>query len=299
VDRLDELATFVAILDAGSLAAAGRKLRRSPPAVTRALAALEERLGTRLVERTRRLAPTEAGRRLAEQARRLLADHDELVREAAGAEIAPRGLLRVTAPVVFGRKYVTPLVATFLGLFPAVGVELVLSDRNLDLIEEGLDAAVRIGRLADSGLVARRVGELRRVLVASPAYLAARSVPREPRDLAGHNAVLVSSRSVPLEWRFRSAEGRERVVRPVPKLVVNEVEAVLVAARAGLGVAAALSYQVADDLAAGALVRLLAGWEPPPLPVQLMVPSARHVPPRVRAFLDHMTRHLGALDVIR
>ena len=300
MDRLDELATFVAILDAGSLAEAGRRLRRSPPAVTRALAALEERLDARLVERTtRRLAPTEAGRRLAEQARQLLADHDELVREAAGAGGAPRGLLRVTAPLVFGRKHVLPLVAAFLGAYPAVQIEVVLSDRNLDLVGEGLDVAVRIGRLADSGLIARWVGEVRRVLVASPAYLAARSVPRNPRDLASHDAVLTSSRSVPLEWRFRSAAGRERVVRPLPKLVVNEVEAALVAVRAGRGVTSALSYQVADDLASGALVRLLADWEPPPLPVHLIAPSARHMPPRVRAFLDHMARELELLVVIR
>lgn len=298
MDRLDELATFVAILDAGSLAAAGRKLRRSPPAVTRALAALEGRLGARLVERTtRRLAPTDTGRRLAEQARRLLADHGDLMREAADASAPPRGLLRVTAPVVFGRKHVTPLVVAFLGLYPDVQIELVLSDRNLDLVEEALDVAVRIGRLADSGLVARRVGEVRRVLVASPAYLAARGTPQEPGDLAAHHTVLASSRPVKLEWRFRegaAARRRERVVRLAPRLIVNDVEAALAAARAGQGVTSALSYQVAGDLAAGALVRLLAAWEPSPLPVQLVVPGTQHMAPRTRAFLDHMARELEA-----
>lgn len=297
MDRLDELSILVAVLDAGSLAAAGRRLRRSAPAVTRALTALEERVGARLVERTtRRLAPTEAGRRLAEQARAVLAGYADAVRDAG--ETPLRGTVRVTAPVVFGRRHVTPLAAAFLDAHPAVRVELVLADRDLDLIEEGLDGAVRIGKLADSGLVARRVGEVRRVLVASPDYLAARGTPRRPGDLAGHDAIFSSGRPVPVEWRFQEG-ARGRVVRLAPRLLVNEVEAALVAARMGRGIAMALSYQVADDLAAGTLVHLLADHEPPPLPVQLLVPGGRHMAPRVRAFLDHAARYLGALEVIR
>jgi len=298
MDRLDELTILVAVLDTGSLAAAGRRLRRSAPAVTRTLAALEERVGTRLVERTtRRLAPTEAGRRLAEQARVVLAGYGDAVRDASEAPL--RGIVRTTAPVVFGRFHVTPLVTAFLDAHPAVRVELVLADRNLDLIEEGLDVAVRIGRLADSSLVAQRVGEVRRVLVASPAYLAAHGTPRTPNDLAiGHETIFSSGRPIPVEWRFRDG-ARGRIVRIAPRLVVNEVEAALAAARLGKGVTMALSYQVAADLAAGVLILLLPNYELPPLPVQLVVPGGRHMPLRVRAFVNWATRDLRELKVIR
>jgi DNA-binding transcriptional LysR family regulator len=296
VDRLDELAIFVAILDEGSLAAAGRKLRRSPPAVTRALATLEERVATRLVERTtRRCRPTEAGRRLAEHARQLLAGYGDAVGEAAAGSV--RGMLRVTAPLVFGRRHVTPIVASFLDAYPGVRVDLVLSDRNLDLIADGLDVALRIGALADSSLVARRVGEVRRVLVASPSYLAGHPPLRAPGDLVRHDAVFTATRPGPVEWRFGGA--RARVVRLVPRLIVNDVDAMLLAVRAGRGVGQALSYQVADDLASGALVRMLPELEPPALPVQLVVPSARHLSAKARGFVDHAARALATLGVIR
>ena len=299
MDRLDELAVLVTIIDAGSLAAAARRLRRSPPAVSRALAGLEERLGTRLVERTtRRLAPTEAGRVLAERARGLLVDFEETMRAGAEQGTSLRGSLLVSAPQVFGRMHVMPLVASFVDAHPALRAELVLSDRYLDLLEEGLDVAVRIGQLADSGLVARRVGEVRRVVVAAPSYLAWRGTPGEPAELSSHSIVFTSGRGTPVEWRFRDG-GRERVVRLAPRLIVNQVDAALSAARDGLGVASGLSYQVAADLAAGRLVRLLKEFECPPLPVQLVVASARHMPARVRAFLDHATAGLAKLEVLR
>ena len=297
MDRLDELAIFVAILDGGSLAAAGRKLRRSPPAITRALSALEERVGARLLERTtRRSRPTEAGRRLADQARQVLAGYGDAVREAAAAPV--RGVLRVTAPLVFGRRHMTPVVASFLDAHPDLRVELVLNDRNLNLIEDGLDVALRIGQLADASLIVRRVGEVRRVLIASPSYLAGRGPLRTPRDLAHHDVAFTATRPGPLAWRFAGSP-RDRVVRLVPRLIVNEVDAMLLAVRAGHGIGRALSYQVADDLASGALVRLLADREPAPLPVQLVVPSARHLSAKARGFLDHAARALATLGVIR
>src|SRR6266849_1714677 len=295
MDRLDDLTAYLAILDAGSLAAAGRKLRRSPPAMTRSLAALEEHVGVRLIERnTRRLTPTEAGRRLAEHARRMLAEYDEAVRELAAGPV--RGVLRVTAPRVFGRRHVTPIVASFLDANPGIRVELVLNDRTLNLIEEGLDVAVRIGRLADSSLVARRVGEVRRLLVASPSYLAGRDAPRTPSDLAKHDVIFGAGR--PLEWRVRNA-GRDQVVRLTPRLMVNDVDAMLLAVRTGRGIGRPLSYQVAEDLAAHALIRILPEFDPPALPVQLVVPSTRHLATKVRAFLDHAARRLATLSVIR
>jgi DNA-binding transcriptional LysR family regulator len=297
MDRLDELAVFVAILEHGSLAAAGRRLRRSPPAVTRALAELEERVGVRLLERTtRRSRPTEAGKRLAEHARRLLADYGEAVREPSAAPV--RGVLRITAPTVFGRRHVAPIVSSFLDDHPGIRVELVLHDRNLNLVDEGLDVAVRIGAIADASLIVRRVGEVRRLLVASPSYLAAHPPPREPRDLLDHDVVFTASRPGTLEWRFGGPR-RGSTVRLVPRLHVNEVEAALLAMRAGRGIGRVLSYQVADDLASGALVRLLPEREPPALPVQLVVPSARHLSPRTRSFVDRAARALTALAVIR
>ncbi len=298
MDRLDELALFVAILDAGSLAGAAKRLRRSAAAVTRGLGGLEERLGVRLIERTTRsLAPTEAGRRLAEQARRLLAGYDEAL-IAAGTERPLHGRLRVTAPVMFGRLHVTPLVIDFMRAYRDIRVELVLSDGNLDLIDEELDVAIRIGPLPDSGLVARRVGQVRRTLVASPAYLAARGVPVLPEDLAQHDTILSAARPGPPEWRF-TLDGRDRVVRLVPRLTVSHIEAALLAAREGQGIARPLSYQAAADLAAGTLVRLMPEAEPAPLPVQVVVPTARFMPGRVRAFVDHAVERLAALTVLR
>jgi len=297
MDRLDELAIFVAILDEGSLAAAGRKLRRSPPAVTRALAVLEDRVGARLLERTtRRSRPTEAGKRLADYGRQVLAGYGEAVREAATGAV--RGTLRVTAPLVFGRRHITPIVASFLDAYPSIRVDLVLSDRNLDLVDDELDVALRIGALADSSLVVRKVGEVRRLLIASPRYLAGRPPLRAPRDLARHDIILASTRSGSLEMRFTGGP-RDRLVRLVPRLLVNDVDAMLIAVRAGRGIGRALSYQVADELAAGTLIRLLPEAEPPPVPVQLVVPSARHLSAKARSFLDHAARALATLGVIR
>ena len=292
MDRLDELATFIAIVDAGNLTTAARRLQRSPPAVTRALAALEQRLGARLIERTtRRIAATEAGRRLADQARRLLADYDETLRDAAGEQAALAGLLRITAPLLFGRLHVMPVVSRFLDAHPALRVELLLSDRNLDLIEEGLDVAIRIGSLPDSSLVSRRLGKVSRVLVASPTYIAAHGMPRTPSELTQHAIIFTTGRATPLEWRFRIGT-RERALQLAPRLLVNQVDAALLAAREGRGIASALSYQVADDLASGQLLRILAAFEREPEPVQLVVPSARLMPRRVRAFIDHATAAL-------
>ncbi len=191
-----------------------------------------------------------------------------------------------------------PVVASFLAAQPAMRVEVVLSDRYLDLIEEGLEVALRIGSLPASGLVARPLGHVRRVLVAAPDYLKRHSAPASPTELAGHTTIATESRGAPLEWRFRHGV-QEYSTRLLPRLLVNDVDATLLAVRAGQGIGRALSYQVADDLAAGTLVRLLPEWEPAPLPVQLVVTSARHMPSRVRAFMDHAAPKLAAMSVLR
>jgi DNA-binding transcriptional LysR family regulator len=297
MDRLDELAVLVAVLETGSLAAAGRRLRRSPPAVTRTIAALEHRVGARLVERTtRRLAATEAGLALANRARTMLDDYAGAIQMPAQAAL--RGILRITAPVVFGRRHVTPCVLAFQTDNPDLRVELELADRNLDLIEEGLDLAIRIGPLADSTLVARRVGAVRRLLVASPAYISAHGMPLKPADLSSHATIVSFSRGGLLEWRFRDG-GRNRVVRLTPRLLVTDIEAMLLAARSGHGVARALSYQVVEELQSGTLVRLLADFEPEPEPVHLVLPSGGMIRPSTRTFAEFAAKYLGRLGVIR
>ncbi len=284
MDRLDELAIFVRIMDEGSLVGAAGRLGRSPPAVTRALAALEDRVGQRLVDRTtRRLAATEAGRVLYDKARALVADYDAATAAAAGTPV--QGLLRLTAPLQFGRRHLAPIVGRFLDAHAGVEIELVLNDRNVDLIEEGIDVALRIGSLADSSLLARPVGQVRRLWVASPAYLARRGTPRTPADLAGHEALLGTSRGN-REWAFAGGR-RGAPARLAGRLRVDDVETRLRAAREGRGIAQLLSYQAADDLAAGRLVRLLPDWERPP-----------HRAPRIDAFLDFAAKRLKALPVL-
>jgi DNA-binding transcriptional LysR family regulator len=297
MDRLDELAVFVAIVEAGSLVNAARRLRRSPPTVTRALSALEERIGLRLVARTtRRLAPTEAGSALADRARGLLANYDEAMLGVSRAPV--RGVLRITAPVQFGRRHVAPIVSAFLNEYPEVRVELSLNDRNVDLIEEGFDLAVRIGPLADSSLVARQVGSVRRIVVASPEYLARRGVPLTPPDLAAHDTIFGMARSSAREWRF-GPSARGAIVRLAPRLLVDDVEAQLQAAQAGRGIARPLSYQVTEQLAAGSLIRLLQDFEPESLPVQLVTPSRAYMAAKIRAFLDLAARVFRDADIIR
>ena len=300
MDRLDELGVFVRIVEEGSLVRAARRLRRSPPAVTRALAALEDRIGVRLVDRTtRRLAPTEAGRALYDKARTVMNDYEAAT---AGAREAPvRGLLRVTAPVQFGRRHVAPLVSKFLDAHAGVEVELLLNDRNIDLIEEGIDVALRIGPLADSGLTVRPVGHVRRLWVASPAYLKRRGTPRAPEELAKHEAVLGTSHST-IDWVFAGARPGTRRGAPMHmtgRLRVDDVETRLRAARDGRVIAQLLSYQVAEDLAAGRLVRLLQAWEQPPLPVHLVTKGRAHRAPKIEAFLGFAAKRLMALQVLR
>ncbi|MBN9451882.1 MAG: LysR family transcriptional regulator [Bosea sp.] len=296
MDRIEELAIFVAIVDAGSLAGAARRLRKSRPAVTRALAGLEERVGAQLIARTtRRLTPNDAGRELAATARRLLADYEAALGVAAAVPVS--GLLRITAPLSFGRRHVTPLVSEFLDRYPQVQVELVLADRNLDLIEEDLQLAIRIGPLPNSGLLMRKVGEVRRILVAAPSYLASCPPLRRPADIAAHETIASVAANQTLTWRFGGQRSGSAVVL-TPRLIVNEIESVLIAARAGRGLARVLSYQAAEDLAAGTLVRLLPDFEPPPLPVQLLVPGGRQPSPRVRAFIDHAVARLPELAPI-
>jgi len=247
---------------------------------------LEARLGVRLLNRTTRaVSLTEAGERFLAGARRVLADLDEIERAAAGEGRAPRGELRVTAPILFGRLHVLPIVTEFLARFPAVSVALTLLDRTVELVDEGLDVALRIGSLAESSAVASRVGVLRRVVVASPDYLARHGTPRTPADLAAHAIVAFSGIFGIERWLFRGDAGETGVVIK-PRLVVTTAEAALDTARAGFGITRVLSYQAAEDISRGSLLRVLQAHEGDELPVHLLHPGGRHPPPKLRAFLD-------------
>jgi DNA-binding transcriptional LysR family regulator len=296
MDRIEAMSLFVAIVEAGSLAAAARRLRLPTQTMSRKLRALEDHLGVRLLARTtRRLSLTEEGRDYADACRRVLADVDEAERRVAGRHGEPKGALAVTAPVVFGRLHVLPAVLDFLHAYRQVEARLVLIDRVIDLVEEGIDVAVRIGALPDSSLIATRLGELRRVVCASPEYLERRGVPASPADLAEHDCITFAGITSPVRWAF---EGTGSIaVRS--RLVVTTAEAAVDAAVAGLGVTRLLSYQVEAALASGRLRLILKRAESPAVPVHLVSVEGRHAPARVRALLDfaspRIRARLGAL----
>ena len=285
MDRVDNITVFAKVAEQGSFAAAARELGRSPAAVTRAVAELEARLGVRLLNRTTRaVSMTEAGQRFLAGAKRVLADLDEIERAAAGQGEAPRGELRVTAPIAFGRLHVLPLVTAFLERFPEVAIRFALIDRPVDLVDEGFDVAIRIGELPDTSAIATRVGAVRRVAVAAPAYLDRHGPPDVPDDLAHHDIIGFAGIDSVTRWRFGGD-----VETPIkPRLMVNTAEAAIDAASSGFGITRLLSYQASDALAHGALVRLLREHEPPAIPIHLIYPDGRHPPPKLRAFIDHV-----------
>lgn len=286
MDRFREMEVFAAIADAGSFAKAAEKARLSPPAVTRLIAELEARVGTRLIQRTTRsMRLTEAGLRYLDHARRVLQEVEAAERDLAGAAAQPRGQLTVTASTSFGRRAVAPFVAQFLNDYPDLSVSLLLLDRVVNLIDEGIDVGVRIGELPDSRLIARKIGMVRRVLVASPAYLKAHGTPSHPSELA-HHAFTAFTGLMP--GRDLSLPGREPFLRvsPSPRLVVNDAAASLALAEEGHGITIALSYMVADSIREGRLEEVLAEHAPPARPVHLVYPETRLMAPATRAFVD-------------
>src|SRR5690242_10053496 len=289
MDRIDSVTVFAEVAERGSFAKAARHLNRSPAAVTRAVAELEARLGVRLLNRTTRaVSVTEPGQRFLAGARRVLADLTEIEQAAIGQGIAPRGELRLTAPIVFGRRHVLPLVTDFLAQFPEVSVRLVLLDRPVDLVEEGVDAAIRIGALSDTSAIATRVGALRRIAVAAPAYLKKRGTPKTPHDVAAHDIIAFSGMDGLERWVF--AGGAEAPIKP--RLIVNTAEAAVDAAVSGFGISRVLSYQAVDALSDKTLVRLLREHEGGEIPVHVVYPDGRHPPPKLRAFLDALVPKL-------
>jgi DNA-binding transcriptional LysR family regulator len=293
MDRLESMTILIAAVEAGSLSAAARRLRVPLATVSRKVAELEAHLGTRLLNRTsRRLTLTEAGDAYVAACRRILEEVDEAERAAAGEYSAPRGELIVTAPIVFGRLHVLPVVIDFLRAHPEIAIRLTLADHTINLLEEHVHVAVRIGALPDSSLVATRLGAIRRVVCASPGYFAARGVPQTPADLATHDCVAFEGMSGSL-WHF--AQGKsEASVAVRARLVVNTAEAAIDAAIAGLGITRVLSYQAAEALRAGTLALALTEFEPEPSPVHLVHAGGRQLPQKLRAFRDFAAPRIRA-----
>jgi DNA-binding transcriptional LysR family regulator len=289
MDRIDAMQALVAVADLKGFAPAARKLGLSPPAVTRLIAALEDRLGARLLQRTtRQVALTDVGARYLERARRILADVEEAEGAAEGERTKPSGRLVVSAPIGFGRLHVSPVMTAYLARYPEVSGELRLSDRMINLVEDGVDLAVRIGHLADSSLVARHVGEMRRIVVASSAYLKARGEPRTPAAVASHDTIQFGATTAPPDWRFVE-DGREVRVACTPRLATNSADAAIQYAEQGGGLTRVLAYQAADAIKAGRLRVVLKKFEQPVLPIHVVYPTSRLLSAKVRTFVDLVT----------
>ena len=294
MDRIEQMQVLVAVAEEGGFSSAARRLSLSGPAVTRAVSSLEQSLGVQLFKRTtRRVRITEAGAQYVENVKRILSELTEAEEAVSGTDAVPRGHLVVTAPAMFGRLHVIPGIATFLKRFPEMTVDALFLDRIVDMLEEGVDVGVRIGKLPDSSLRARKVAEVRTVLVGAPEYLKANGTPSSPKDLAKHSLITARTGNFSPTWRF-SAENREISLRIKPRLSATSNDAVIEAAINGLGITRALSYQVAQAVSAGKLKVLLEEWEQAPIPVNLVHREDRSAPIKVRAFIDWLHDHLKA-----
>nr|WP_294502979.1 LysR family transcriptional regulator [uncultured Rhodopila sp.] len=292
MDRFEAMRTLVAAVDGGSLSAASRALNTPLPTVSRRVSDLEAHLGAQLLVRTsRKLILTEAGEAFVAVARRLLDDLGDAERAASGEYRAPRGELLVTAPIIFGKLHVAPIIHAFLGAYPDVTVRLVLSDEVIDLVEAHVDVAVRIGRLPDSDLIARQMGHVRWLICASPDYLARRGEPVTPDALADHDCIAFEGLQTYRNWSI----GGDAVARSIairPRFSTNTADAVVEAAAAGLGIARVISYQAAAAIAAGRVTTILRGFSTDPIPVNLVHQSQRVQPLKRRAFLDFVVPRL-------
>jgi len=293
MDRFDAMSVFAAIVDGGSLSAAGRRLNVPLATVSRKLADLEAHLKTRLLTRsTRKLVLTDAGRDYLAACRQILEQVDEAERAASGAYAKVKGQLVVAAPIVFGRLHIVPVAAAFLEAHPEVDIQLRLGDRNVNLIEEHVDVALRIGVLPDSNLVATPVGAIRRVVCASPAYLQRFGTPQSLGELAAHRCITFDGLEAAGTWVFATPDGQRQQARVHSRLTVSTADAAIEAATVGLGLTRVLSYQVAEALQEGRLVRVLIDQESPAVPASLIYPGQGRLPMKTRAFIDFATGRL-------
>jgi DNA-binding transcriptional LysR family regulator len=289
MDRIDAMQAFVAVADLQGFAPAARKLGLSPSGVTRLIAALEQRLGARLLQRTtRQVALTDVGSRYLERARRILADVEEAESAAEGESTRPSGRLVLSAPVGFGRLHVSPVMSAYLARYPEVLGELRLSDRMIDLVEDGVDLAIRIGHLADSSLVARQVGKMRRIVVASKGYLKQRGEPKTPEAIASHQTIEFGATTAQPDWRFVEG-GREVRVTSTPRFTTNSADAAIQYAEQDGGLTRVLAYQAAEAIKRGRLKIVLEKFEAPPLPIHIVYPTSRLLSAKVRTFIDLVT----------
>jgi DNA-binding transcriptional LysR family regulator len=294
MDRLTTLAVFVKVVDAQSFAGAARDFGLSPAMVSKHVQALEARLGARLLNRTtRRLSLTEIGRGYYQRARQILADLEEADRAASDLQAAPRGVLKVNAPFSFGIRHVASAIAAYLTAYPEVTVDVSLNDRYIDLLAEGVDVALRIGRLADSSLIARRLAPIRMVLAAAPAYVARHGQPSAPKDLARHACLLYTYAATADEWRLTGPDGRDEVVRVSGRLLANNGDMLRTAAVDGLGIALLPSFIAGEHVRSGALVRLLPGYAAPEGALYAVYPPGRHLSAKLRSFIDFLATRFG------
>jgi DNA-binding transcriptional LysR family regulator len=294
MDRIDAMRVFIAALDEGSLAGAGRRLGHSPAAVSRAIAFLENYVGTPLLHRTTRtIRLSEAGERYAAACRRVLTDLEEADMLAAGEGAAPRGLLTISGPIVSGARILRPIVDAYLDVQPAVKAKLLMLDRRLNLVDEGIDVALRIGHLPDSSLIATRIGEVRQVICAAPSYLARHARIDRPSDLSTHQCIAMTVFGQD-SWSFTPGDGATQEIKIAPRLIVNTVEAAVGSAIAGYGVTRVFSYQVADEVRGGRLAIVLPEVASPTMPVHLVTPEGRLSVPKVRTFVDFAVPRLKA-----
>jgi DNA-binding transcriptional LysR family regulator len=286
MDRFHLINVFVAVVDTNGFSGAARKLGMSPTAMTRAVNELESHLGLRLLTRnTRTVRVTDAGERYVQDCRRILADMLEADESVSGMHASVRGRLAVTAPALFGGKYVAPVVTEYLQRYPEVSASCLFLDRLVNMVDEGVDVAIRIGELADSSMQAVRVGMVRRMICASPEYLASAGTPRSPQDLQSHTVVSASSVTPNPEWKLLR-QGETITVRLHARMITSTNDSAVTAALGGFGLTRLLSYQVADHLQSGRLQAVLSDFEPAPLPIHVVHHEGRQVPKRVRAFLD-------------
>ena len=289
MDRFQAIRAFVVVVEQGSFARAADRLDQSVSSVSRQIADLEAHLDARLLNRTtRRLSLTEAGRDFHERSVQLLADLDEAEQAAGGVGAAPRGTLKLTAPITYGVRVLAPRLASFAARYPDVRLDIELSDRAVDLVDEGFDLAVRIGAIRNPNLVARRVGETRLVCCASPAYLAAHGTPATPADLARHACLTYEYAPVRSQWRFVDANGAEQIAKVAGPMHGNNGEMLAALAAQGAGVTLEPDFIVEPLIASGRLVPILVGYEVPPIPIHAAYPSRRHLSAKVRAFIDHL-----------
>ena len=299
MDQLHLMNVFVAVVEEEGFAAASRRLKMSPPAVTRAISALEAQLGVQLLVRTtRHVRATDAGLQYAEDARRILQSVEQANESVAGVNQTPKGKITITAPVLFGQQYVMPSVIQYLEQYSDTQVEAVFLDRVVNLMEEGFDLGVRIGQLPDSNMRARKIGQVNLVLVASPDYIAQNGAPKDPKQLDQHTIVAASSSSLGKGWRFLK-DGEKAYQRIQPRLWVSTNQSAIDAAKSGFGITRVINYQVANDLSSGALQTVMEDRQPEPLPIHIIHREGHRTSRKVRAFIDLLANNLSQAQVLK